>query len=320
MQTVGPDGLCQHGIGPGQQNQTSLVGNRSQSAALVCGIGRAKGPKDHAGTRRQAPGDGLGIGDAGRIGEEKQVWQSNTPRQPWRQARRRPRQDLNFVHRFQATPCMSDALTAIRARIEAATLASGRPSGAVTLVAVSKTQPWEHIAPVLAAGQRVFGENRVQEAMTRWTPHRQGLDLHLIGPLQTNKARDAVGFFDVIETLDRDRLAGVLADEIQRQAKAPRLYVQVNIGLEPQKAGISPGEVDAFIAQCRGPYGLTIEGVMAIPPAGEDPAPHFAALRAIAERNGLEKLSMGMSDDFEIAIAEGATSVRVGSAIFGSRA
>ena len=319
MQAVGPDRLGQHGIGPGQQNQTLLVRNRPQSTALVGRPGRAEGAKHHARPGRQAAGHGLGISHPGRIGEEKQVWQGNPPRQPWREARRRPRQDLKFVHRFQAIPCMSDALTAIRARIEAATVASGRPSGAVTLVAVSKTQPWDHIAPVLAAGQRVFGENRVQEAMTRWTPHRQGLDLHLIGPLQTNKARDAVGFFDVIETLDRDRLAGVLADEIQRQARAPRLYVQVNIGLEPQKAGIAPGEVDGFIAQCRGPYGLAIEGVMAIPPAGEDPAPHFAALRAIAQSNGLDKLSMGMSDDFEIAIREGATSVRVGSALFGSR-
>jgi len=215
---------------------------------------------------------------------------------------------------------MSDALARIRARIDAATEAAGRPAGSVTLVAVSKTQPWDHIAPVLAAGQSVFGENRVQEAMERWTPHRAGLELRLIGPLQTNKAREAVGFFDVIETLDREKLARVLADEIQRQGRAMRLYVQVNIGQEPQKAGIAPVEADAFIAACRGPYGLTVEGLMCIPPAEDDPAPHFAALRAIAERNGVEKLSMGMSDDFETAIAQGATSVRVGSAIFGVRA
>ncbi|WP_421739885.1 YggS family pyridoxal phosphate-dependent enzyme [Caulobacter sp.] len=214
---------------------------------------------------------------------------------------------------------MSDALASIRSRIAAAAKAAGRAEDTITLVAVSKTQPWEHIAPVLAAGQRVFGENRVQEAIERWTPHRQGLELHLIGPLQTNKARDAVAFFDVIETVDREKLARVLADEISRQGRAIRLYVQVNIGEEPQKAGIAPAEADAFIALCRGELGLNIEGLMCIPPAQDDPAPYFAALRAIAERNGLEKLSMGMSDDFEIAIAEGATSVRVGSAIFGSR-
>ena len=214
---------------------------------------------------------------------------------------------------------MSQALADIQSRIAAAEARAGRAPGSVTLVAVSKTQPWEHIAPVLGAGQKVFGENRVQEAMERWGSRREGLELRLIGPLQTNKAREAVGFFDVIETLDRDKLARVLAEEIQRVGKAPRLYVQVNIGEEEQKAGIAPAEADAFIAVCRGTYGLTVEGLMCIPPVDADPAPRFASLRAIAERNGVEKLSMGMSDDFEIAIAEGATSVRVGSAIFGSR-
>lgn len=214
---------------------------------------------------------------------------------------------------------MSKALDAIRDRIAAAEARAGRPAGAVTLVAVSKTQPWEHIAPVLAAGQKVFGENRVQEAMERWGQRREGLELRLIGPLQTNKAREAVGFFDVIETVDREKLARVLAGEIQRAGKAPRLYVQVNTGEEAQKAGIAPGQADAFIAACRGEYGLSLEGLMCVPPVDADPAPHFSLLRAIAERNGLERLSMGMSDDFEIAIAEGATSVRVGSALFGSR-
>jgi pyridoxal phosphate enzyme (YggS family) len=210
-------------------------------------------------------------------------------------------------------------LTKIKGRIAAAEARAGRPAGSVTLVAVSKTQAWESIAPVLAAGQKIYGENRVQEAMERWGDRREGLDLHLIGPLQTNKAREAVGFFDVIETVDREKLARVLADEIQRAGKAPRLYVQVNIGEEAQKAGVAPAEADAFIAACRSSYGLTVEGLMCIPPFETDPAPHFAALRAIAERNGVERLSMGMSDDFETAIAEGATSVRVGSAIFGSR-
>lgn len=214
---------------------------------------------------------------------------------------------------------MSHALAIVQASIGAAENRAGRPVGSVTLVAVSKTQPWENVAPVLEAGQRVFGENRVQEAMERWGDRREGLELRLIGPLQTNKAREAVGFFDVIETVDREKLARVLADEIQRAGKAPRLYVQVNIGEEAQKAGIAPAEADAFIAACRTTYGLMVEGLMCIPPFDQDPAPHFAALRAIAERNGVEKLSMGMSDDFEIAIAGGATSVRVGSAIFGSR-
>ncbi|PVM89902.1 YggS family pyridoxal phosphate-dependent enzyme [Caulobacter endophyticus] len=214
---------------------------------------------------------------------------------------------------------MSEALNSIRSRIAAAVEAAGRPADAVQLVAVSKLQPWEHIAPVFDAGQRVFGENRVQEAKERWTPLREQIELRLIGPLQTNKARDAAGLFDVIETLDREKLARVLADEIQALGKAPRLYVQVNTGEEPQKAGVTPGEADAFVATCRGTYGLTIEGLMCIPPADKDPAPHFRLLADIAARNGVARLSMGMSDDFETAIACGATSVRVGSALFGAR-
>ncbi|QUD90840.1 YggS family pyridoxal phosphate-dependent enzyme [Phenylobacterium montanum] len=197
--------------------------------------------------------------------------------------------------------------------------AAGRDPEGVRLVAVSKTQPWANIEPVLAAGQTTFGENRVQEAMERWTPHRAGLTLHLIGPLQTNKAREAVAFFDVIETLDRPKLARVLAEEIQRAGKSPRLYVQVNTGEEPQKAGVIPAEADAFIAACRDDYGLQPEGLMCIPPSDEEPAMHFALLAKIAARNGLERLSMGMSDDFETAIRFGATSVRVGSALFGAR-
>lgn len=207
----------------------------------------------------------------------------------------------------------------VLARITRAAQASGRASEAVTLVAVSKTQPWEAIAPVLAAGQRVFGENRVQEAMARWEGRAQDLTLHLIGPLQTNKAREAVAFFDVIETLDREKLAQALADEVQKQGRTPRLYIQVNTGGEVQKAGVAPRATDTFIAACRSPYGLHPEGLMCIPPADEPPGPHFALLRKIAARNGLEKLSMGMSGDFETAIRFGATSVRVGSAVFGAR-
>jgi pyridoxal phosphate enzyme (YggS family) len=206
------------------------------------------------------------------------------------------------------------------ARIARAAQAVGRGPAEVTLVAVSKQQPWEAIEPVLAAGQRVFGENRVQEAMSRWESRTDGLTLHLIGPLQTNKAKEAVGFFEVIESLDREKLARVLADEVQKQGRSPRLYVQVNTGEEPQKAGIAPAEADAFIAAIRTTYGLPLEGLMCIPPAEEPPGPHFALLRKIAERNGLAKLSMGMSGDFETAIRFGATSVRVGSAVFGARA
>jgi pyridoxal phosphate enzyme (YggS family) len=211
------------------------------------------------------------------------------------------------------------AYASVVARIARAAQAAGRSPQDVTLVAVSKMQPWEAIAPVLAAGQRVFGENRVQEAQARWAERRDGLTLHLIGPLQSNKAADAVAFFDVIETLDREKLARVLADEVQAQGRRPRLYVQVNTGEEPQKAGVIPAHVDAFIAACRTTYGLEPEGLMCIPPVDEPAGPHFALLAKIAARNGLAKLSMGMSGDFETAIRFGATGVRVGSAVFGAR-
>jgi PLP dependent protein len=205
------------------------------------------------------------------------------------------------------------------ARIARAAQAAGRAAGDVTLVAVSKQQPWEAIAPVLAAGQRVFGENRVQEALTRWADPPDPVTLHLIGPLQTNKVREAVARFDVIETLDRDRLARALADEVQRQGRAPRLYIQVNTGEEPQKAGVAPPDADTFITRVRSEFGLKPDGLMCIPPADEPAGPHFALLADIAARNGLSELSMGMSGDFETAIRFGATSVRVGSAVFGAR-
>jgi hypothetical protein len=219
----------------------------------------------------------------------------------------------------------ADSYADVVARIGRAAQAAGRDPAEVTLVAVSKMQTWEAVAPVLEAGQRVFGENRVQEAKERWAGRsaqdlKGGLTLHLIGPLQTNKAAEAVAFFDVIETLDREKLARFLADEVQKQGRHPRLYVQVNTGEEPQKAGVIPGEADAFIATARRTYGLDPEGLMCIPPAGEPAGPHFALLAKIAARSGLSKLSMGMSGDFETAIAFGATSVRVGSAVFGERA
>jgi pyridoxal phosphate enzyme (YggS family) len=213
----------------------------------------------------------------------------------------------------------SSPLDEIRARIARAAKAAGRDPGDVTLVAVSKQQPWDKVAPVLAAGQRVFGENKVQEAEARWAERRAEVELRLIGPLQSNKAREAVALFDVIETLDREKLARALAEQVQKQGRTPRLYVQVNTGEEPQKAGVIPPDADAFIALARGAYGFQIEGLMCIPPEAEPPGPHFALLAKIAARNGIGKLSMGMSADFETAIRFGATSVRVGSALFGER-
>jgi pyridoxal phosphate enzyme (YggS family) len=209
-------------------------------------------------------------------------------------------------------------LTAIRARIEKATHEAGRPPGAVTLIAVSKTHDAAAIEEAIAAGQRDFGENRVQEALAKWPALKAlhaGLTLHLIGPLQTNKIEDALQLFDVIHTLDRPRLAEKLAAATDR----PGLFVQVNTGEEPQKAGVPPREADAFIESCRA-QGLALKGLMCIPPLAETPALHFALLAKIARRNHLEGLSMGMSGDFETAIAFGATHVRVGTAIFGTRA
>lgn len=209
----------------------------------------------------------------------------------------------------------------VQARIAAAARSAGRDPAAVTLVAVSKRQPDARVEAMLAAGQTVFGENRVQEAQARWSERRaeRALELRLIGPLQSNKSEDAAALFDVIETLDRPRLARALADAGAKLGRMPRLYVQVNTGEEPQKAGVAPGEADAFLAALRGEYDLQVEGLMCIPPADEEPAPHFALLSKIAARNGLAALSMGMSGDYEAAVRYGATSVRVGSALFGAR-
>jgi pyridoxal phosphate enzyme (YggS family) len=215
-----------------------------------------------------------------------------------------------------------DRLASVRARIARAARDAGRDPQEITLVCVSKTFGSEAIKPVIEAGERVFGENRVQEALAKWPPLRAlhpNLELHLIGPLQSNKARDAVRFFDVIETVDREKIAKAVAEEIQNSSRHPKLFVQVNTGAEPQKAGILPQEADAFIASCRKNYGLEISGLMCIPPVGEQASPHFAYLNLIAGRNGIKGLSMGMSHDFELAIELGATHVRVGSAIFGAR-
>ncbi len=218
---------------------------------------------------------------------------------------------------------ISAQLDEIRSRMRAALERAGRAPDSSTLIAVAKTHPADAVVEALASGQRVFGENRVQEAMAKYPALRAShpdLDLHLIGPLQTNKVKEAVATFDAIHTVDRPKLAAALAAEIVRSAKRPRLFVQVNTGAEPQKAGVLPDQADAFIDECRTSHNLVIDGLMCIPPVADVPAPHFALLGQIAKRNGIAMLSMGMSEDFETALALGATHVRVGSAIFGARA
>jgi pyridoxal phosphate enzyme (YggS family) len=213
-------------------------------------------------------------------------------------------------------------LADIGARVDRASRSAGRAPGSVRLIAVTKTFGETEILPALAAGQRDFGENRVQEAKAKWPVLKAAnpdVRLHLIGPLQSNKAAEAVALFDAIHTVDREKIAGALAAEIKKQKRSPLLLIQVNTGAEPQKAGVLPEEVDAFLANCRASHGLAIAGLMCIPPHDEPPAPHFALLATIARRCGLRELSMGMSGDFETAVALGATMVRVGSAIFGAR-
>jgi len=225
----------------------------------------------------------------------------------------------------QVSPNTTDAvarLAAVRAEIARACKDAGRDPAELTLVAVSKTHQAEQIEPVIAAGQRVFGENRVQEAKAKWPPllaKHPGIALHLIGPLQSNKAKEAVALFDAIHSVDRSSLCEALAKEIAKQGRSPLLFVEINTGAEAQKAGVLPQDADAFLEKCRAAYGLTISGLMCIPPLDEAPAPHFALTAKIARRNGLTLLSMGMSADFATAIQLGATHVRVGSAIFGER-
>jgi PLP dependent protein len=213
-------------------------------------------------------------------------------------------------------------LTAVRQEIAQACHDAGRDPASVTLVAISKTFGADAIEPVITAGQRIFGENRVQEAKAKWPPlmaRHEALELHLVGSLQSNKAKDAVALFDAIHSVDRTSLAEALAKEIAKQARRPLLFVEINTGGEPQKSGVLPQDADSFLTACRGRYGLAISGLMCIPPFDEAPAPHFALTAQIARRNGLQLLSMGMSADFSTAIAFGATHVRVGTAIFGVR-
>lgn len=220
---------------------------------------------------------------------------------------------------------MSDAaerLADIQQRIAAAAKGQGRDPGSVTLIAVSKTFEADAIRPVIAAGQRHFGENRVQEAQGKWPPLREenpGLILHLIGPLQSNKAKEAVALFNAIHSIDREKIARAVAAEMKKQGKALQLFVQVNTGEEPQKAGVAPRDAVAFVKMCREELGLDIAGLMCIPPVEEEPAVHFAFLAKLAREAGVSGLSMGMSDDFETAVEFGASHVRVGSAIFGGR-
>lgn len=222
----------------------------------------------------------------------------------------------------EAQSPIAASLAAVRADIALACREANRDPADVTLIAVGKTFPAEAMEEAIAAGQRVFGENRVQEAKAKWPAIRarnSDLSLHLIGPLQSNKTREAVSLFDVIHSVDRPSLCEALAKEIAKQDRSPQLFVQINTGAEPQKAGILPHDADAFLRSCKETYGLSIDGLMCIPPFDEAPAPHFALTAKIAARNGLKLLSMGMSADYRIAIAFGATHVRVGSAIFGAR-
>jgi pyridoxal phosphate enzyme (YggS family) len=215
-----------------------------------------------------------------------------------------------------------DRLISTREAICRAAADCGRDPSAVRLVCVTKTFPAEAAVPLLEAGHRIFGENRVQEAAAKWPTLRKkypDIELHLIGPLQSNKTREAVELFDVIESVDREKIAKALAEEMSRTGKRPRLFVQVNTGAEPQKAGVLPEDADSFLVACRDNYGLQIEGLMCVPPVGQQASPHFALLADIAARNGIGELSMGMSSDFELAIQLGATYVRVGSAIMGER-
>ena len=234
----------------------------------------------------------------------------------------RPVDDMTNDNANAVTSHSPNALAAVEEEIARACKDARRDRASVTLIAVSKTFASDAIIPVIESGQRAFGENRVQEAKAKWPelmPAYPGLTLHLIGPLQSNKAKEAVALFDAIHSVDRPSICQALAKEIESQNKRPQLFVQINIGEEPQKAGVAPQDADAFIAACRDNYGLQISGLMCIPPVNEAPAPHFALTAKIAARNGLKNLSMGMSADYATAIQFGATHIRVGSAIFGHR-
>lgn len=327
-----PEHGRQHAVGqmqPGaeSQRQPRIARNRQPEAA------RPAQPRE---PRRQCLATGCGVvtqddnastwkcgGGRDGVAAPARIGHKDQPREPTRPAPQTPRRsDQPLRHAMSERTTIADALATVRSRIAEACARAGRDPSSVTLVAVSKTHERAAIEAAIAAGQKVFGENRVQEAEAKYTAlksaHRS-LKLHLIGPLQTNKAAAAVALFDVIETLDRPRLAEVIAREIARQKRKPGLFIQVNTGEEPQKAGIPKPEADEFIRLCLDEWDLPVRGLMCIPPVDEDPAPHFAWLAACAARHGLRQLSMGMSGDFEAAIAHGATHVRIGTAIFGAR-
>jgi len=315
-----PDRRSERGIGADQEKQPSLCANPLELARDNAAIGGAKVPEDDGGSGRKRGSDLPRLRRALRIGEKPQTRQApRAAKSPGGAAQVSCRTAVHALTRFLVTIELND----IRTRIAAAARAAGRDAAGIDLVAISKQQPVANVEAVLRAGQRHFGENRVQEAMARWSPLRPrfpDVRLRLVGPLQSNKAREAVAFFDAIDSLDRPKLAAALADAAQKGGVCPDILVQVNTGEEAQKAGVIPSEADAFIAEARGAFGLPVRGLMCIPPVDEQPAMHFALLAKIAMRNGLSDLSMGMSGDFETAIRFGATMVRVGSAVFGARA
>ena len=320
VEAIGFDSDSERSVRADKEDQASISTQAAQGASYSVGVRGAEGAIHDARAKRQTARAGDRVWCAFGIREQKQRWQVSAETRRSLQAgggfgKGVQRGSMNLD---QGVANIAERRAAVLGRIAAAAVAAGRAQDSVTLVAVSKTQPPHTVQAMLDAGQLVYGENRVQEAQERWAG-RTGVELRLIGPLQTNKAADAVPLFDVIETLDRARLAEAIARAAQKHGRSPRLMVQVNTGEEAQKAGLSPPDVDAFLETCRASYDLPVEGLMCIPPANEPAGPHFALLAKLAARNGLGRLSMGMSGDFETAIRFGATSVRVGSALFGAR-
>ncbi len=329
MHPVGADGLRKVRVRRDQKREAAALG---EARGFFGGrkVWPAKMAIDQARALRQAPSEADEIGRARGVGQRPQHGEARTSVHAGDTLRGSLQSDERAISSVMAhldapapvSPDVSARRNGVLSAIANAAKAAGRSRDDVTLVAVSKQQPDERIDVALAAGQRVFGENRVQEAQARWGERRTAypdLELRLVGPLQSNKAEAAVALFDVIETLDREKLAKALTAAMEKVGRRPRLYVQVNTGEEHQKAGVAPRETEAFVARVREAYGLSVEGLMCIPPVDEEPALHFALLADLAARCGVEKLSMGMSADFETAVRFGATSVRVGSGVFGPR-
>ena len=333
MKPVRPDRGCERPVSRDKEHQAPSPGDGTQLPCQGPTVGASVMAKEDPASRRQRLGDAHRVRKARFIRKQKKRWQGasapgllpQSPGDPVEGGRGPVFHPQSFGYNHpMSDPAPPDPYESVLARMAAAAKSVGRPPDAITLIAVSKIFSAAAIRPLLARGHRVFGENRVQEALGKWPALRsetggKPIQLHLIGPLQTNKVRDAMALFDVIHSLDREKLARKLADEAADKGTCPDLFVQVNTGEEPQKAGIPPGGADAFIAYARDELRLPVIGLMALPPLGEAPGPHFALLAKIAERNGLAQLSMGMSADFETAIALGATHVRVGTALFGAR-